>query len=100
MPFQDLPQPSKVGDGAGEAVQPVDDDLLDQPFLYVLYHPLESGAVGVLAGIALVLVDAELRSGLLPAQVDLPLDGEAVRLVHGLPGIDRVQDGHLLSSTK
>ncbi|WP_242960418.1 hypothetical protein [Flavonifractor sp. An92] len=88
---QGLPQPPEVGDGTGEAVQAVHHDLADEPPLHVGHEPPEGGAVGVLAGVAPVLVDFDVLAGLPAAQVDLALDGEAVRLVHRLPGIDGVQ---------
>ena len=88
---QGLPQPPEVGDGPGEAVQAVHHDLADEPPLHVGHEPPEGGAVGVLAGVAPVLVDFDVLAGLPAAQVDLALDGEAVRLVHRLPGIDGVQ---------
>ncbi len=88
---QDLPQPPEVGDGPGEAVQAVHHDLADEPPLYVGHEPPEGGAVSVFAGVALVLVHFGVRPSLPAAQVDLALDGEAVRLVHRLPGIDGVQ---------
>ena len=95
--LEDLPQPPKVGDGAGEPVQPIDHDLLDQALLHVLHQPLEGGAVGVFAGKTPVLIDPDRFGGLPAAQVDLPLDGEAVRLFHRLPGVNGVQNGPLLS---
>lgn len=97
MLFQGVPQLSEIGDGTGKPVQTVDNDFLYHPLLHVLHHALKVGAVGVLARKAFVLIDTDLFSCLPPAQVNLPLDGEAVRLVHGLTGVDRVQDGHLPS---
>ena len=97
MAFQDLPEPPEIGNGAGKPVQAVDPDLLNDSLFHVPDQLLKGRTVGVFAGEALVLIDLYLLSGLSAAQVDLPLNREAVRLVHRLPGIDRVQGGRLLS---
>ena len=87
MLLENLPQPAKVGNGAGKAVQPVDIELLDLIRLDVPEQPLEVGTLGVLAGITRILIDGQVPASRLAAQVQLTGDGQAVFFQQGLPGI-------------
>ena len=91
VPLQNIPEPAKIGNGTGQAVQPVYDDLLNEALFHILHHPLKCGAVGIFSRKPPVLIHLHVLPGLTAAQVDLPLNGKAVRLVHRLTGIDGVQ---------
>ena len=89
--LQHLPQLAEVRHAAGEPVQPVDVQRSDAVGANVLHQLLESGALGVLAGVTSVLVDPQLPTArCAAAQVDLSRDGQAVLFLHGLAGVYRV----------
>ena len=78
MFLENLPQSPKVGHRAGEPVQPVDIELLDLIRLDVPEQPLEVGTLGVLAGVARILINSQAPASRLAAQVQLTGDGQAV----------------------
>ena len=90
--LQHLPQLAEVRHAAGEPVQSVDVQRADAVGADVLHQLLKGGTLGVLSGVAGVLVDPELPTARrAAAQVDLPRDGQAVLFLHGLAGVYRVR---------
>lgn len=84
-------QCGKVQNGTAASVQLVADDPPDAAFPDLAKHLLELGPVCVFAAVAPVGKDQVWgTSGFIPAEFDLTFDGNAVCLVHGLPGIDGI----------
>ena len=79
----------EVQNGAADPVQLVDHHPLNQAPLDVGHQLLEFGAVGVLAGIALVGVLAEVTpSQLVLAKLDLTFNADTVLAVYRLPSVN------------
>ena len=96
LPLQFFNQAGKVADVAADAVQTVDHDGLEFPFLGRGHHLFEVRAVQVAAGKALVLKDngmfrgsiAVVSADIFAAEVDLISDTFALAGVAGFAGID------------
>ncbi len=81
----------EVQNGAADAVQLVDDDLADEAPPHVGHELLKGGALRVLSAVAPVGVGfGRPAPELVPAQLDLAFNGDAVGAVHRLSGIDGV----------
>ena len=98
MLFQHSPDLAEVRNGAGKAIQTIDNDSGDLPGLHRFHQLLEGRAVGVLAGEPLVVKDEGFITGIAFAILDLRLDGDAILLFHGLAGVNGVHDRASLTS--
>ena len=87
------PNLAEVCNGAGEAVEPIDDDLRDLPSLHCLHQLLEGWAVCILAREPPVVKDEGGLTGKTPTVVDLCFYGNAILFFNRLSGIDGIHDG-------
>ena len=88
----------EVQNGTADTIQLVDHHALDQAPANIGHHFLELGPVGILAGITLVGVFAEITSSqLILAELNLAFNADTVLAVNGLSAINGIfTNNHLV----
>ena len=88
----------EVQNGTADTIQLVDHHALDQAPANIGHHFLELGSIGILAGITLVCVLAEIASSqFILAKLDLAFNADTVLAVNGLSAINGIfTNNHLV----